>query len=264
MTAPPCRPRAALPADFPAFAALFLELETGDPVPSEEAFASDLAPRTLVADAGGRVVGYVTFQILRETVYVRNVATAPEVRRSGIGRALMEAVAARGREAGCTAWCLNVKPGNVPAIRLYESLGMRRRYRSVALRLAWERVAGVAPAEAHVIAAAEDDASEAAAALEPGTLADARARGGRVLLAATDAAGLAGVAVFDPTFPGAFPFAPLRPSIALPLLAAMKPWARPEDTTVGVVLEDRPAAVDALLSAGATLHLELDHRKGPL
>jgi ribosomal protein S18 acetylase RimI-like enzyme len=50
---------------------------------------------------------------------------APECRRTGVGRALVGAVVRWAREARAGTVCLWVTVGNVPALRLYESLGFR-------------------------------------------------------------------------------------------------------------------------------------------
>ena len=51
--------------------------------------------------------------------------TAPEVRRAGVGRALVEAVVAWAEDTGADRVDLWVTAGNEPAYRLYESLGFR-------------------------------------------------------------------------------------------------------------------------------------------
>ena len=48
---------------------------------------------------------------------------AADARRQGVGRALLEAAVAWGREAGVTKLELHVFPHNEPAIRLYEKFG---------------------------------------------------------------------------------------------------------------------------------------------
>src|SRR5262249_43984798 len=125
---------------------------------------------------------------------------------------------------GATAWHLNVKADNVAAIRLYERLGFRRRYESSAMRIDWARVERL-PAtalEAAVIAPDNDAGVEQAMGFVPGTLATARAKGEAVLLELrTDSGAVCGAAVFDPGFPGAFPFRVLEPSLAPALLRAM-------------------------------------------
>jgi hypothetical protein len=75
---------------------------------------------------------------------------------------------------------------------------------------------------------------------------------------------LRGIALFSPTFPGAFPFRAGSPDDAFALLRAMKHHARPEDEMVGLVTEDQPAIAEALLRAGATLRVNLLHMRAPL
>ena len=110
---------------------------------------------------------------------------------------------------------------------------------------------------------------ESAMRLMSGQLQAARTTGDRVLMmleerAASDLPEVAGVAAFDPLFPGAFPFAVARPELALVLLRALRPYARPDDTFIGLVVEDQPALVDALLAAGAEVRLKTFHMKGSL
>ena len=54
---------------------------------------------------------------------VMNVAVAPEARRQGVARALLEALEARLRARGVASLSLEVRPSNGPALALYESLG---------------------------------------------------------------------------------------------------------------------------------------------
>lgn len=55
------------------------------------------------------------------------IATAPEVRGSGAGRALMLDAEARARAAGHRAMTLTVHPDNTRAVAFYEGLGWTRR-----------------------------------------------------------------------------------------------------------------------------------------
>jgi GNAT superfamily N-acetyltransferase len=254
--------------DYDAFARLFVELAVDDPTPVRALFERDLAPRMLVAEAPSGVVGYTYFQVLQGLAYVRHIAVAPEARRAGVGHALMQAVAARGRAAGATSWCLNVKPDNAAAIALYERCGLAKAYRTHALRIAWSAVGDVAEADGLGAAAIEpdDDAEvEAATDIVPGLLADARARGGRALVALRSGDGrIVAAAIFDPAFPGAYPFKANEPAFALPLLRALRPHARAEHAFVNVVVEARPDVAAALLAAGATVRLETVHMRGDL
>jgi ribosomal-protein-alanine N-acetyltransferase len=83
-------------------------------------------------DAGGgeRILGYLISWLVHDEVHILNVGTAPEARRRGIGRALMEAAAEAGRRKGARLSTLEVRRSNLPAIGLYRSLG----YREVGVR----------------------------------------------------------------------------------------------------------------------------------
>ena len=77
----------------------------------------------LVAQDGGKVVGYVGSQSVAPEADVMNLAVAPEWRSRGIGRALMTALIAQLHSRGITALFLEVRVGNTPAQNLYRSLG---------------------------------------------------------------------------------------------------------------------------------------------
>jgi ribosomal-protein-alanine N-acetyltransferase len=83
-------------------------------------------------DAAGdeRVVGYIVFWIVHDEVHVLNVATAPEARRQGVGRALMAAAEEEGSSRGARLSTLEVRRSNHGAIELYRVLG----YRQVGIR----------------------------------------------------------------------------------------------------------------------------------
>ena len=147
---------------------------------------------------------------------------------------------------------------------------MRRVYHSVALTLPWASVAALprdlTRVAARPIAASDDEALEAAFSVIPGRLADFRARG-RVLLGLFDPEHPehpAGLASFDPAFPGAFPFAVTRPALAATLLDGLRPHARPGDTDIKLVIERDAALVATLRAAGAAVRLELFHMEGDL
>jgi hypothetical protein len=181
----------------------------------------------------------------------------------------MAAAATRLRAAGARRWCLNVRPDNEPARRLYESVGMRPSYSAVALRLEWDRadrLPAPGPAGATVragpIPRVDDIAIEATMGLVLGQLADARTRPGRVLRQLRDGTDVVGVAIFDPDFPGAFPFRVRSLALCRTLLAALRPHARPEHDFVNLVIEDDEPLAQGLLAEGATERFRFVHYDG--
>ena len=261
--------RPARPDDYAVFTRLSPELHVDDPMPSAERWTSDIAPTTLIAERAARPVGYGFFQVLHGIGYVRNVVSAPEARRTGVGKALMAAMAARFRAHGAKAWCLNVKPTNLPAVRLYESLGLKQMYASAALRIQWDKLEALPPdppnAVVTIIAPADDAELETALGLASGLLADYRDKR-RTLLQIRHAATREplGAAAFDPSFPGAFPFRVRTPKHAALLLRAMRAHALSEHDWVQLVIEDHAELIERLKNAGASLYLEFVHYRGDL
>jgi hypothetical protein len=112
----------------------------------------------------------------------------------------------------------------------------------------------------------EDAELEAALRLLPGQIGAARRLGGRTVLVARRRGTLApcGVCVFDPGFPGTYPFKASSPDVAFALLAATRPLAPAEHAGVNMKLDDLEAVKDAILAAGGRLRLELQALAGPL
>ena len=266
------RIREAAASDHGSFVRLFPELAVPDPILDEEQFTRTLVPTTLIAESlhDGSVAGYAYFQIMKGATYVRHLVTAPESRRTGVGRALLGAIAERARAAHCSTWCLNVKPDNAAAIALYSSLGMAPAHTSRALDMTWSAIDGAArpahaPVTAREIAPEHDARVERAMQLVDGQLVSTRSTSGRVLMMLEDEQDqVVGISIFHPDFPGAYPFRVARPELALTLLRALQPHARPGDASVGVVTENQPDVAGALLAAGATLKLDILHMKGAL
>jgi GNAT superfamily N-acetyltransferase len=256
--------RPATPADYDAFSRLFPELAVDDPVPDRTKFEVGMMATTLFAEESGQIRGYVFFQILRKTAYVRNIVTAPEARQRGVGRELMTAVAGAARAAGCSAWALNVKPDNEAALALYTGLGLRVTGRAWPLKLPWSAASGVSPVALREVPPEEDDAVERLTEQEEGLFQAQRARGRRILgFDDGSPARWGGVVVFDPGFPGAFPFWVARPEDALPFVAALRPLA-PSSDRVMIAVERHEAIANVLTAAGATLRFLIDQMKGPL
>jgi ribosomal protein S18 acetylase RimI-like enzyme len=90
-----------------------------------------------VWEQDGRIVGNASLIPFRDhgrRIYlIANVATHPEYRRQGIGRALTERAMLQARGKNASAVWLHVREDNPGAIRIYESLG----FEEIARRTAW-------------------------------------------------------------------------------------------------------------------------------
>ena len=77
----------------------------------------------LVALEDGRVLGYVGMMCVLDEGQIINVATHPDSRRRGVGRALMIAIEQSAKERGIVFLSLEVRESNAAARSLYSSLG---------------------------------------------------------------------------------------------------------------------------------------------
>ncbi len=128
--------RRAGPADAPTVARLLHDFNTefDEPTPTVDV----LAERVRELIAGGVIVvllvgdgpdGLAQFRFLRSVwsegldLYLEELYVVPERRGEGIGRALLEATMATGREAGATRIDLNTGETDTAARALYESTG---------------------------------------------------------------------------------------------------------------------------------------------
>lgn len=115
---------------------------------SDAAFAALLADGdqyVLIAEAGGRVVGYAFAKVIRyrnhstyndfDMFYIDDICVDAGCRRNGAGRALFEACRERAEELRCRSIDLGVWSFNSDAIAFYESLGMTERMRRMELTL---------------------------------------------------------------------------------------------------------------------------------
>jgi GNAT superfamily N-acetyltransferase len=89
--------------------------------PAEAVFA-------LVAEDAGRLLGLAHFLFHRSTTriepvcYLQDLFTTPEARGRGVGRALIEGVYARARDAGAKRVYWQTKADNAAARRLYDQV----------------------------------------------------------------------------------------------------------------------------------------------
>jgi ribosomal-protein-alanine N-acetyltransferase len=77
----------------------------------------------LVAEQEGKITGYCGFWGIVGEGYIYNVAVKKEYRRQQIGYQLMKELIRLAYHKGVTSLTLEVRSTNLPAIRLYESLG---------------------------------------------------------------------------------------------------------------------------------------------
>ena len=262
--------RPARDEDHELVARLFLEMRTGDDPPSEQRWKSYDLAQWVIAELGGQAVGYMWFEVLATEGHVRQIVVDPSFQRRGIARALMMEGAERTRAAGLGDWSLNVIPGNTPAVKLYESLGMSYRYDSVTYRFVWslleqlpdpEIVVDTVPVEPHEYAEVERIFD-----LPPGILENRAAMPSvmvKRLLNLQDPSDLTmAVAAFDRDFPGCYPFRAKTPRHALAMLRGLRVdgWK----PMMGLVVEDDPALDAFLGQIGARVQLRFVHYAGPL
>ncbi len=260
--------RCAMREDYPVFERLFPELATGDPVPTLDVWWASLAPHTFFLEREARPIGYVFLQILDGLGYIRHVIVDPEHRGGGAGRTLMQEAARRIREAGVERWCLNVKPDNEPAVRLYERMGMSFQHASVAMRMDWDIIVRLPEPPPEVttrpLLPAADASVELALGLPAGLLVRQRAQPSIRLWVSRREREIVGVAAFSPSFPGAYPFVADTVEVVRSSLEAMRVDADPRLDYVQLVIEGRPELAAALDEAGAERYLEFVHFAGSI
>ena len=76
----------------------------------------------------GRIIACASSAAERGYALLQNIVVAPECRGRGFGRKICRALLAEAARAGSERAWLQVVQGNVPALRLYESLGFRKKY----------------------------------------------------------------------------------------------------------------------------------------
>jgi ribosomal-protein-alanine N-acetyltransferase len=81
--------------------------------------------RSVVGRLDGRLVGYLCLWEIGHEIHITNVAVHPSFRRRGVARALLGQILDQARWSGVELLFLEVRPTNVEALPLYESLGFR-------------------------------------------------------------------------------------------------------------------------------------------
>jgi ribosomal-protein-alanine N-acetyltransferase len=73
--------------------------------------------------SGDDIVGFVAFWRVFDELHLNNLAVVPEMRRQGVGTALLERVLSEGERLGATRTTLEVRRSNEVALKLYERFG---------------------------------------------------------------------------------------------------------------------------------------------
>lgn len=83
--------------------------------------------------AGGALVGYTVFMIAVDEAHLLNISVAQPYQGCGLGARLLRHAMDVAWRAGASSMLLEVRPSNLPALRLYrhfgfEQIGLRRGY----------------------------------------------------------------------------------------------------------------------------------------
>ena len=79
----------------------------------------------VVGVRGDEVICYGGFHKVLDEAHITNIAVKSTERGKGIGKFLMSELIARAKLADITRMTLEVREGNIPAIKLYESFGFK-------------------------------------------------------------------------------------------------------------------------------------------
>jgi ribosomal-protein-alanine N-acetyltransferase len=129
LTARPVFLDRAAPADVPALVSLERASFTTAWTEADLRGAVDATrgSETLVlrapAEGAARIVGCCSWQLVLDEMHLHNVAIAPAERGRGLGRALVRAALQAAARRGARVAFLEVRPSNVPAVKLYAALG---------------------------------------------------------------------------------------------------------------------------------------------
>lgn len=99
----------------------------------EQELVSDTLRLPLLAEADGKVVGYLMAWKIVDQLHVLNIAADPDYRRQGVGTALLLAAAGKATEMGLAEITLEVRESNNEARAFYLGhgfvpTGLRRSY----------------------------------------------------------------------------------------------------------------------------------------
>jgi GNAT superfamily N-acetyltransferase len=133
--------RPATAADMELLFALILELAeyekladtvSGDPEVLRRTLFEQRAAEALIVELGAEAIGYAIFLTTfssfecRAGTWIEDIYVRPSARRGGIGRAVMERIAALALERGHVRLEWTALDWNEPALHFYEQLGAAR------------------------------------------------------------------------------------------------------------------------------------------
>jgi len=131
--------RRAIEQDTTAISVMLGEVEAyygGHPAPVDEQqirvalFSEPAAATVLLAEQGGRVVGFASFSSLWPatgadvSLYLKELYVRADARCQGVGRQLLAAVREAGEELGCSRLEWTGDTDNPAALGFYEKLGV--------------------------------------------------------------------------------------------------------------------------------------------
>jgi ribosomal-protein-alanine N-acetyltransferase len=96
---------------------------------SSRQFLDELQNRAasiLLCEMDDSIVGYICYWLIDGEMQILNIATAPQMRRQGIGELLLERAFADCCQTGLNSVWLEVRAGNSGAIKLYQRNGFKR------------------------------------------------------------------------------------------------------------------------------------------
>jgi GNAT superfamily N-acetyltransferase len=133
--------RSAVRADVPeilrliqalaAYEKLSHEVVATEAALAETLFGARPTAEVLLAEEGGRAVGFALFFqnystfLAKPGIYLEDLFVEPEFRGKGLGKQLLQAIARLAVERGCGRFEWAVLDWNEPAIGFYRSLGAR-------------------------------------------------------------------------------------------------------------------------------------------
>ena len=79
--------------------------------------------RCWVVEEDGQLVGALVIWLVLDEAHIATIATHPDYRRRGIGRALLQTGMDAAYAEGARIYHLEVRAGNAAAIKLYETFG---------------------------------------------------------------------------------------------------------------------------------------------